>query len=217
MLIELYSCIVSPSSPLPLLRVVLLLRIWLRHEEGRSFDLVYLHKLVSSLWHRVTSLLSLLEPLVEVSHLFVFDEHVIDCFHVDRGCLCALALRLGRQLGINLLVIEHGGADLVLSLKDLDLSVVTPDHLLEARLLLETMEHSFMEVEKIEGLLAKEVLDVVSERCVLFLLISLLHRLDTSRLELDKGRRVSSHLTLHEVGALEDSKWPSRWLCQMFE
>ena len=73
-----------------------------------------------------------------------------------------------------------------------------------------------MEIKQVEGLLAQEVLYVVSESGIFLLLVSLFHRLDTTGLELNKGRGVASHLHCCHLASHED--WQtSRWLCQVFE
>ena len=109
--------------------VISLPLIFLLEQESGSLNPVDVHEVVTRLGHRKVLSLALSQPLVEVRHLLELLKDVFNVGNLHTGSLCNFG-----QLGLlpllisSLLSIVHGGADLVLLFKNLDLSVFTPDH-----------------------------------------------------------------------------------------
>ena len=103
-------------------------------------------------------------------------------FNVGLGDLTSLSdfyLIVIINLAVSLFMIVHGRADLVLSLEHLHLCVITPDHCLDARLLLDGSEYTLMEIVNIKSVFAQEVSDIVLECLFVLAFFPLFHRLNT--------------------------------------
>ena len=137
----------------------------LRDEETWFLHSIHLHKLFTGLWHRLVSLLLSLQIQVEILKLIVFLEDILHISDLHRSSLSDFFLLfiVEQFFRVIFLVVIHGRAYLVLSLEHLDLSVFTPDHQLECRLLLQTVQHTFLKIVHSESVLRQKVFDIVLE------------------------------------------------------
>ena len=126
---------------------------------------------------------------METRKLVVFDDYILDIGCLQLGGLCDFLLFLTiERLQVVLLCVVHGGADLVLSLEDFNLSILTPDHHAEGGLLLEAVEHTLVEVVQGEGILGQEVLYIVCESLFILVFLAFFHSLHEGSLsQLQEG------------------------------
>ena len=137
----------------------------LRDEETWFLNTIHLHKLFTGLRHRLISLFLSLQVQVEILKLIVFLEDVLNIGDLHGSGFSDLFLLfiVEQFFGIVFLVVIHGRAYFVLTLEHLDLSVFAPDHQLECRLLLQTVQYTLLEIVHCESVLRQKVFDIVLE------------------------------------------------------
>ena len=131
---------------------------------------------------------------MKILQLSVFLHNIFDISLGSLGGLGYFYLTVVVALAVSLLMIVHSRAYFVLSLEHLHLSIVTPDHSFNSRLLLDSGEYTLMEIVNIKSVLAQEVSDIVLESLLVLVLLSLFHRLDSGH-----GEGSHGHLGHHEL------------------
>ena len=190
------------------LRFCIWFLVLLRDQETRFLNTVHLHKLFSRLWHRLISLFLSLQVQVEILKLIVFLEDVLNIRDLHWGGFSDLFLLfiVEQFFGIVFLVVIHGRAYFVLTLEHLDLSVLAPYHQLECGLLLQTVQHTLLEIVNGECVLWQEVFDIVLESFFVWFFLAFLHRLhegaclhlsqEVGRLQRESSQNVECRLRL---------------------
>lgn len=119
-----------------------------RGEETRLLNTIHLHKFVSGLGDRLTSVLFLFKEVVELLELIVLLKNILNIANLHLSSFSDLLFLLcaNKLLGIVLFLVVHGTADLVLPLKDLDLGVLAPHHQLERALLLQSVKNALVKI-----------------------------------------------------------------------
>ena len=150
-----------------------------RDEEAWFLDSIHLHELLTGLGHRLISLFLSLQIQVEILKLIVFLEDVLNIGDLHRSRLSDFFLLfiVEHFFGIVFFVVIHGRAYFVLSLEHLDFSIFTPDHQFEGRLLLQTVQHTFLKIVHSESVLRQKVFDIVLESFFVWFFLAFLHRL----------------------------------------
>ncbi len=115
-----------------LLCIGLLVLLW--HQERGTLNAVHLHELLTRLRHGLITGLLLLEISVELLKLVVLLQNILNVRDLHLSGLRDLLLLIWSHeaFGVVLFVVVHSSANFVLSLKSLNLSVLTPDHKLES-------------------------------------------------------------------------------------
>ena len=160
------------------LRFCVRLLVLLGNEEAGLLHTIHLHKFITRFRHWLVPLLLALQVEVKVLKLVVFLEYILyigDLHGCSFGDLLLLFV-VKQSFGVILLIVVHGGADFVLSFKDLDLCVFAPYHQFKRGLLLQTVQHSLLEIVHRERVLRQEIFDIVLESFFVVIFFSFLHR-----------------------------------------